>query len=81
MEGKHESYLFYQGYDPWHDRKNHGTMAANLTVKRIILQTEMDGIVKQQPQMLKQDFADLLNTVCSLDAEASTTSQKRNPDI
>ena len=44
-------------------------VAAHPTVKTIIVHIRTNDVVKQQSDMLKQDFIDLLNTVSSLNAE------------
>lgn len=52
----------------WHDRKNTiHILDAHPTVKNIIVWT--NDIVKQQSELLKQDFSDLLNTLSSLNTE------------
>uniref|UniRef100_A0A8C2WHW1 OSK domain-containing protein n=1 Tax=Cyclopterus lumpus TaxID=8103 RepID=A0A8C2WHW1_CYCLU len=43
--------------------------AAHTTVKNIILHIGSNDVVKQESEMLKQDFKNLLNTVSSLNAE------------
>ena len=44
-------------------------VAAHPTVKNIFVHTGTNDVVKQQSEVLKQDFIDLLNTVSSLNAE------------
>lgn len=46
-----------------------GVAAANPTVRKINLHMGMNDVVKQQSEMLKQDFTDLLNTVGCLDVK------------
>ena len=47
-------------------------VAANPTVKTMIVHIGTNDIVKQLSEVLKQDFIDLLNTVSSLNAEVFT---------